>query len=94
MTWDELLSSDPDVLIALPCGFDLARTRSEMHWLTRRGGWNRLTSVRNRNAFLCDGNQFMNRPGPRLVESLQIFAEMLHPDLFEPKLEHIGWERL
>jgi iron complex transport system substrate-binding protein len=42
---------------------------------------------------VCDGNQFMNRPGPRLVESLQIFAEMLHPGLFEPKLEHVGWER-
>lgn len=94
MIWEDVLAADPDAIVALPCGFDLARTRAEMHWLTNRSGWNQLAAVRNANVFLCDGNAFMNRPGPRLVESLQIFAEMLHPALFEPRLEHIGWERL
>ncbi|MBV9404286.1 MAG: cobalamin-binding protein [Acidobacteriaceae bacterium] len=94
MTWDELLEADPDVIIALPCGFDLARTRREMHWLTERPTWNELRAVREGNVFVCDGNQFLNRPGPRLVESLQILAEILHSDVFEPKLEHVGWERL
>jgi iron complex transport system substrate-binding protein len=93
MTWDDLRASDPDVIIALPCGFDLARTRSEMHWLSNRPEWNFLRAVRHGTVFICDGNQFMNRPGPRLVESLQIFAEILHPELFEPELEHVGWER-
>jgi iron complex transport system substrate-binding protein len=50
--------------------------------------------VRSGNVFLCDGNQFMNRPGPRIVESLQIFAEMLHPAIFENALEHVGWGKL
>jgi iron complex transport system substrate-binding protein len=94
MSWEDLVAADPDAIVALPCGFDLARTRAEMHWLTERAGWAELRAVRTGNVFLCDGNQYMNRPGPRLVESLQIFAEMLHPDLFEPVLEHIGWERL
>jgi iron complex transport system substrate-binding protein len=94
MIWEDLVAADPDAIVALPCGFDLARTRAEMHWLTERAGWGELRAVRTGNIFVCDGNQFMNRPGPRLVESLQIFAEMLHPDLFEPQLEHIGWERL
>ncbi len=94
MTWEELVVADPDVIVALPCGFDLARTRSEMYWLTERTGWNDLKAVRSGKVFVCDGNQFMNRPGPRLVESLQIFAEILHPGLFEPLLEHVGWERL
>ena len=93
MTWEDLRATDPDALIAMPCGFDLARTRSEMHWLTDRPDWHQLSAVRNGRVFLCDGNQFMNRPGPRLVESLQIFAEILHPSLFEPRLEHVGWER-
>ena len=53
-----------------------------------------LRAVRDRAVFVTDGNQFMNRPGPRLVESLQIFAEIVHPDLFPPTLEHVGWERL
>ena len=94
MSWEELTAADPDVIVALPCGFDLERTRSEMHWLTERAGWERLKAVRNRRVYLCDGNQFMNRPGPRLVESLQIFAEIFHPELFTPRLERVGWERL
>ncbi len=94
MTWDQLVEADPDVIVVLPCGFDLARTRSEMHWLSSRTSWQELSAVRKAKVFICDGNQFMNRPGPRLVESLQIFAEVLHPDLFPPDLEHIGWEWL
>jgi iron complex transport system substrate-binding protein len=94
MSWEDLVAADPDAIVMLPCGFDLARTRAEMHWLSDRAGWNELRAVGLGDVFLCDGNQFMNRPGPRLVESLQIFAEILHPDLFGPALEHIGWERL
>ncbi len=94
MSWDEVIEADPDVIVALPCGFDLARTRNEMPWLRNRPGWNDLRSVRSGEVYVCDGNQYMNRPGPRLVESLQIFAEILHPELFPPTLEHDGWERL
>jgi iron complex transport system substrate-binding protein len=93
LEWQQLVASDPDVIVALPCGFDLARTRSEMYWVTERPGWNRLKAVQTGRVFLCDGNQFMNRPGPRLLESLQAFAEMLYPELFEPELEGIGWEK-
>lgn len=93
MEWQDVVNCDPDVIVALPCGFDLARTRHEMHWLTERREWSQLKAVQTRRVFICDGNQFMNRPGPRLVESLQAFAEMFHPELFEPKLEHVGWER-
>ena len=94
MTWEQLAAADPDLIIALPCGFDLKRTRDEMHWLTDRMDWGELKAVRAGKVFVCDGNQFMNRPGPRLVESLQIIAEMLHPTMFDPILEHSGWERL
>jgi iron complex transport system substrate-binding protein len=92
--WDEIIAADPDVLIAFPCGFDLERTRGELYWLTERPGWTDLRAVRDGQVYYCDGNQFMNRPGPRLVESLQIFAEILHPDQFPPVLEHTGWERV
>ncbi|HEY3938611.1 MAG TPA: cobalamin-binding protein [Bryobacteraceae bacterium] len=93
MSWEQVRTADPDVIVGLPCGFDLARTRAEMHWLTERTGWPELQAVRTNSVFVCDGNQFMNRPGPRLVESLRIFAEILHPRIFEPTLEGIGWER-
>jgi len=94
MTWHDLFSADPDVIISLPCGFDLKRTRSEMRCLEQTPEWKKLQAVRASRVFVCDGNQFMNRPGPRLVESAGIFAQILHPELFCPTLEHIGWQRL
>jgi len=93
MNWDELVAADPDVIISTPCGFDLARTRSEMYWLTDKRDWTKLRAVKNGQVYLADGNQYMNRPGPRVVESLQILAEILHPEAFEPKLEGEAWER-
>jgi len=93
MTWDELIQADPDVIIAMPCGFDLERTRREMYWLTEKPEWPRLRAVGGGKVYLADGDQYMNRPGPRVVESLQILAEILHPDAFEPKLEGLGWQR-
>jgi iron complex transport system substrate-binding protein len=93
MTWQDVVAADPDMLVAFPCGFDLPRTRSEMHWLTTRSGWNALRAVHQNNVYLCDGNRFMNRPGPGLVASLRIFAEILHPDLFDAEMEGIGWEK-
>jgi iron complex transport system substrate-binding protein len=92
MTWNDLVNADPDIIVALPCGFNLDRTRSEMHWLTDREGWSRLKAVREERVYLCDGNQFMNRPGPRLVESLQIFAEIFHSELYPPAMRASGWE--
>jgi iron complex transport system substrate-binding protein len=78
---NERLENDPDVIIAMPCGFDLRRTESEMHWLARRPEWAGLRAVRSRQVYAADGNQYFNRPGPRVVESLEILAEILHPAL-------------
>lgn len=94
MTWEELIQSDPDVVISMPCGFDLERTRQEMYWLTERPEWQKLRAVQSREVYLADGNQYMNRPGPRIVESLRILAEILHPEVFEPALQGSGWQRL
>jgi iron complex transport system substrate-binding protein len=93
MTWEKLQAADPDVIISMPCGFDLARTRQEMYWLTERPEWHKLRAVQSGQVYLADGNQHLNRPGPRVVESLQILAEILHPEVFEPKLQGSAWER-
>lgn len=92
MTWDELSQRDPDVIVALPCGFDRARTRSEMAGLTKHPAWRNLQAVRNHRVFVTDGNQFFNRPGPRIVESLEILAEIFHPERFSFHHEGIGWQ--
>jgi iron complex transport system substrate-binding protein len=81
MTWEQLVERDPDVIIVMPCGFDLTRTTPEMHWLADRPGWRDLRAVRERQVYIADGNQYFNRPGPRVVESLQILAGILHPAL-------------
>src|SRR5580704_15863290 len=92
MTWEKLQSADPDVIITMPCGFDLARTRQELYWLTDRPEWAKLSAVQSGQVYLVDGNQYMNRPGPCVVESLQILAEILHPELVETKLKESAWE--
>ena len=93
ISWQDLLNSDPDVIVSMPCGFDLARNREEMCWLTQRSEWRKLRAVRENRVFVVDGNQYMNRPGPRIIESLQILAEILHPEIFEPLLERSAWQR-
>jgi iron complex transport system substrate-binding protein len=94
ITWSEVLASDPDVMMIAPCGFDIPRTRDEMHWITDRPEWSSMRAVRKGRVYLADGNQYFNRPGPRLVETLRIMAEILHPRLFEPTCEAVGWMRL
>jgi len=85
MEWDDVLKADPDVIVCMPCGYDLERTRAEMHW----HDWSKLRA----QIYLADGNQYLNRPGPRVAKSLRIIAEILYPESFEPTLEGIGWEK-
>jgi iron complex transport system substrate-binding protein len=93
MTWEQLCERDPEVIVALPCGFDLARTRQEMTALARRPEWPRLRAVREGRVAVTDGNQYFNRPGPRLVESLEVLAEVLQPGAFALGHEGSGWQR-
>lgn len=93
MQWADLIASDPDIVIVSPCGYGLERTRAEMHWLVERPEWARLRAVENGQVYLVEGNEYMHRPGPRVVESLQILAEVFHPDLFPPAFGGVAWER-
>ncbi len=78
----ELAALDPDVVLIKPCGFDLDRTASELELLRSGLPWERWTAVRAGRVFIADGNAYFNRPGPRLVESLEILAACIHPDAF------------
>lgn len=93
LKWEELRAADPEVIIALPCGFDLPRTRAEMSSLLNKPGWSDLKAVRKQRVFICDGSAWFNRPGPRVVESMEILAEILHPDKFRFGHQDRGWER-
>ncbi len=82
MTFAELAARDPELIVILPCGYDLARAAQDLPLLERQPGWRSLRAVRSGRVFIADGNQYFNRPGPRVVESLEILAELIHPDLF------------
>ncbi|MGH7542408.1 MAG: ABC transporter substrate-binding protein [Gemmatimonadota bacterium] len=92
LEWEQLRILDPDVLFVSPCGFDLARTRADMEGLASRPGWDELRAVREGRVALADGVQWFNRPGPRLVESLEILAEILHPERFDFGYRERAWE--
>ncbi|MDP9354122.1 MAG: cobalamin-binding protein [Chloroflexota bacterium] len=94
MTWEQLVTRDPDVIVILPCGFDIERSRQELPVLSDRRQWSALRAVQNGRVYLTDGNQYFNRPGPRLVESLEILAELLHPEAFRFGHEGTGWEQV
>ena len=87
LNWQSVRERDPEIIVILPCGFDIERTRREMSSLTDRPGWKSLRALKNGGVYLTDGNRFFNRPGPRLVESLEILAAIIHPDIFKASHE-------
>lgn len=92
LQWQDLVAADPDIIICMPCGFDLAKTREDALQLTQYPEWSDLSAVRGDRVYITDGNSYFNRPGPRLVDSLEILAEILHPDLFPISYLGSGWE--
>lgn len=84
--WDDVRAADPDVLVVMACGFDLARTRAEIGLLTDRPGWEALPAVRAGRVYLTNASAFFNRPGPRIVDGLEALAGMLHPESGAPPL--------
>jgi iron complex transport system substrate-binding protein len=93
MTWEELVTKDPDIIFVSPCGFDIQRTLQEMHLLGGRAEWKSLKAVAGGRVIVADGNQYFNRPGPRLAASLEILAEIIHPNVFHFGHEGNGWVR-
>ena len=90
--WDDLIDADPDVIVIMPCGFDLQRTEQESQILTKHPQWQKLKAVRQERVFIVDGNAYFNRPGPRLVDSAEILAEVLHPKLFNYGFAGTSWK--
>ncbi len=94
MTPADLFAADPDLIFISPCGFDIERTKADLPILTGHPDWPSLRAVRNNRVFVADGNQYFNRPGPRVVETLEILGEVFWPDGFHFGFEGIAWERV
>lgn len=82
MSLELLLAKDPDVIIVSPCGFDIKRTMQEMPLLLEREEFRQLRAVREGRLYVADGNEYFNRPGPRLAESLEMLGQMIYPEYF------------
>ncbi len=94
LRWEQLIEQDPDVICLMPCGYEIGRTKKELDVLTGRPEWKQLRAVQQRRVYIADGNAYFNRPGPRLVESMEILAEIFHPTVFRFGHAGTGWERV
>ena len=82
LDWDEIVASQPDVIMLMPCGFDLDRAREDIPTLTSLRGWDSLPAVQQGRAYVLDASAYTSRLGPRLITGLEIMAELIHPELF------------
>jgi iron complex transport system substrate-binding protein len=82
VAWDAVRAADPEVLVIACCGFDLARTRDDLPILRAYPGFAELPAARGREVYLVDGSAYFSRPGPRLVDSLELLAPLVHPELY------------
>lgn len=89
----DIAAAAPDVIIVGPCGFSIERAAQELEILRDHKEWQNLQAVKNGEVYLVNGNHFFNRPGPRLLQSAQIIAEILHADSFAPDNHQSGWLR-
>jgi iron complex transport system substrate-binding protein len=91
MQWEELVAADPQVIIVGPCGYDLQRSLEELPILQARPGWADIAAVRSGRVYFVDGNAYCNRPGPRLAETTEILAEMIHPEAMAGAHHGLAW---
>ncbi|WPU93420.1 cobalamin-binding protein [Mucilaginibacter sabulilitoris] len=91
--WEDIRVQDPEFIVVMPCGFSIERTMKEINLLLELPGFADMRAVKNNQLFIVDGNQFFNRPGPRIVDSIEILAEILRPKQFAFGYEGEGWIR-
>lgn len=91
VNWESIIEANPDVLILTPCGFSMDRTLKEVNVLLEQPGFNNLKAIKNNRFYIADGNQYFNRSGPRIIDSVEILAEIIHPKQFIFGYEGEGW---
>ena len=82
LEWESIIDSQPEVIVLMPCGFDVKRGLQDLPLLSNKDGWANLPAVKNNRVYVIDAGAYTSRSGPRLVDGLEILAEMIHPDLF------------
>lgn len=78
--WEQVLDAAPDLIVVMPCGYNIARTVEEIEKLPRPAGWEQIPAVRAGRAFAVDANAYFSRPGPRLADGVALLAQLIHPE--------------
>ncbi|MHB8599368.1 MAG: cobalamin-binding protein [Ktedonobacteraceae bacterium] len=94
ISWEELQSADPDVLVLAPCGYNIERTLQDLPVLQRHPIWQRLQAVHTGRVYAIDGNQYLNRSGPRLVESAELLGRVLWGNQLTIIVDDDGWRQI
>jgi iron complex transport system substrate-binding protein len=92
VSWEDVVVAAPEVIIAMPCGFGLDRAERELARARLPAQWHELPAVKNGAVYVVDGSSYFNRPGPRVVDGVEILACILHPDVF-PNGPRDGYRR-
>jgi iron complex transport system substrate-binding protein len=88
VSWDEISSFAPQIIVLMPCGFNIERTLREVDILNSNEYWYKLPSVRKGHVYLVDANSYFSRPGPRIVDGLEILAKIFHPEIYTYGIPH------
>ena len=94
LEWESIIDSQPEVIVLMPCGFDVKRGLQDLPLLSNKDGWANLPAVKNNRVYVIDAGAYTSRSGPRLVDGLEILAEMIHPDLFSGMVPESGALRI
>ncbi len=91
VAWEKVVSSQPEIIIIAPCGYDIPRARQDAALLTKRPGWNDLPAVKSGRVYIMNANATLSRPGPRIVDGLEDLAQIIQPDLFPVTAGNARW---
>jgi len=94
LAWSEVVASQPEVIIVMPCGFNVERAQQDVPVLAQQEEWSRLPAVQQGRVYVIDAGAYTSRSGPRLVQGLEILAEMIHPELFSGNIPPQGGLRV
>ena len=93
VSFEEIQKEDPDIIVLMPCGFPVDRTLQEISIMLELPGWSALRAVQQNRIYITDGNQYFNRSGPRITDSIEIMAEIINQKQFFFGYEGEGWIR-
>ena len=94
LSWEELQAEDPDILVLSPCGFTIERTLQDVALLRQHPMWQSLQAVKNGRVYAIDGNQYLNRSGPRLVESAELLGRAIWGEQLGVQVDANGWKHI